>query len=182
MHLEALARSCHLLDELDEAIAAFREVAALHRELGDRLKEGAARAELAWPLVRAAENTAAEDACRQAIAILETLPPSRELANALRVKAHLRMLDRDRAEAESWGERAIRLARELGDDRIRAETEMVVGTARLVSGDDSGRASLDRSLATAAPNHSNRVFFDEQAMVDGTAIYAAVALRHLGVA
>ncbi len=36
--------------------------------------------------------------------------------------------------------------------------------------------------ATAAPNHSNRVMFDESAMVDGTAIYAAAALRHLAPA
>ena len=35
--------------------------------------------------------------------------------------------------------------------------------------------------ATAAPNHSNRVMFDENAMKHGVAIYASVALRHLGV-
>jgi hippurate hydrolase len=33
--------------------------------------------------------------------------------------------------------------------------------------------------ATAPQNHSNRVVFDEQAMIDGVALYAAVALRHL---
>ena len=33
--------------------------------------------------------------------------------------------------------------------------------------------------ATAAPNHSNRVVFDEGAMVNGIAVYGAVALRHL---
>ena len=33
--------------------------------------------------------------------------------------------------------------------------------------------------ATAAPNHSNRVMFDEDAMATGIALYAAVALRHL---
>ncbi len=32
-----------------------------------------------------------------------------------------------------------------------------------------------------APNHSNRVTFDESAMVDGIAVYSAVALQHLGV-
>ena len=42
-----------------------------------------------------------------------------------------------------------------------------------------GGTHADRNLATAAPNHSNRVVFDEQAMVDGIAIYAAVALDHL---
>jgi hippurate hydrolase len=42
-----------------------------------------------------------------------------------------------------------------------------------------GGTSSDRNLATAAPNHSNHVVFDEQAMVTGTAMYAAMALNHL---
>jgi amidohydrolase len=33
--------------------------------------------------------------------------------------------------------------------------------------------------ATAPQNHSNRVVFDEDAMEDGVALYAAIALRHL---
>ena len=37
----------------------------------------------------------------------------------------------------------------------------------------------DRNPATAAPNHSNRVMFDEAAMVNGVAVYSAMALRHL---
>jgi len=44
-----------------------------------------------------------------------------------------------------------------------------------------GGTHTDGSLATAAPNHSNRVVFDEEAMVTGTAMYAALALDHLGV-
>ena len=35
--------------------------------------------------------------------------------------------------------------------------------------------------ATAAPNHSNRVMFDELAMKTGIAMYASLALRTLGV-
>jgi hippurate hydrolase len=42
-----------------------------------------------------------------------------------------------------------------------------------------GGTHVDRNLATAAPNHSNRVVFDEQAMADGIATYAAVAMNHL---
>jgi metal-dependent amidase/aminoacylase/carboxypeptidase family protein len=43
-----------------------------------------------------------------------------------------------------------------------------------------GGTPTDRNLATAAPNHSNRVVFDEEAMVTGSAMYAALALDHLG--
>jgi amidohydrolase len=42
-----------------------------------------------------------------------------------------------------------------------------------------GGTHPERNLATAAPNHSNRVVFDEQAMITGTALYAAMALNHL---
>jgi len=42
-----------------------------------------------------------------------------------------------------------------------------------------GGTHHDRNPATAAPNHSNRVVFDEQAMVNGMAVYAGMAIRHL---
>ncbi len=42
-----------------------------------------------------------------------------------------------------------------------------------------GGTAPDRDPNTAAPNHSNRVMFDEAAMVNGIAVYSAMALRHL---
>jgi len=42
-----------------------------------------------------------------------------------------------------------------------------------------GATPPERNPASAAPNHSNRVFYDEDAMVTGMAVHAAVALRHL---
>ncbi|NND75083.1 MAG: amidohydrolase [Ilumatobacter sp.] len=42
-----------------------------------------------------------------------------------------------------------------------------------------GGTPLDRDLAKAAPNHSNRVYFDEGAMETGISLYAAAALRRL---
>lgn len=42
-----------------------------------------------------------------------------------------------------------------------------------------GGTPHDRDPSKAAPNHSNRVYFDENAMVDGMAVYSAMALRHL---
>ena len=44
-----------------------------------------------------------------------------------------------------------------------------------------GGTPPSRNLATAAPNHSNRVYFDESAMATGISLYAAAALRHLAV-
>ena len=44
-----------------------------------------------------------------------------------------------------------------------------------------GGTPADRDPATAAPNHSNRVTFDEPAMATGIATYAALALDRLRV-
>ncbi len=64
----------------------------------------------------------------------------------------------------------------MGAEDFSYVIEAVPGTMMFL-----GATPLDRNAATAAPNHSNRVFFDESAMVDGTAIYTAVAMRHLGL-
>lgn len=45
-----------------------------------------------------------------------------------------------------------------------------------------GGTPHDRRLSEAAPNHSNRVYFEEAAMGTGIALYAATALRRLAPA
>ena len=45
-----------------------------------------------------------------------------------------------------------------------------------------GATPHERNLASAAPNHSNRVFYDEACMSTGISLYSAVALRHLSTA
>jgi hippurate hydrolase len=45
-----------------------------------------------------------------------------------------------------------------------------------------GATPLDKNPAHAAPNHSNRVFYDEACMTTGIALYGAMALRHLSPA
>ncbi len=42
-----------------------------------------------------------------------------------------------------------------------------------------GGTPHDRNPATAAPNHSNRVYFEEESMATGIALYSMAALRHL---
>ncbi|MGD9701886.1 MAG: M20 family metallopeptidase [Acidimicrobiia bacterium] len=44
-----------------------------------------------------------------------------------------------------------------------------------------GATPHDRNPATAAPNHSNRVFYDEACMATGIALHTAIAIEHLGV-
>lgn len=74
-------------------------------------------------------------------------------------------------------QRTVRLPNPvMGAEDFSYVIERVPGTMMFLGG-----TSPDRNPATAPPNHSNRVMFDEAAMVDGAAMYAAVAMRHLGL-
>ncbi len=76
------ASECYLTDENAEAIEEERRALDLYRELGDRRMEGDALRALSvflWCPGRIAES---EQAGREAVAVLEGLPPGRELAMA----------------------------------------------------------------------------------------------------
>ena len=65
----------------------------------------------------------------------------------------------------------------MGAEDFSYVIEEVPGTMMFLGG-----TPLDRNVGEAAPNHSSKVYFEESAMVDGASIYAAVAMRHLGLA
>jgi predicted ATPase/DNA-binding CsgD family transcriptional regulator len=147
--LEGFAAACELIDRQEEAIAARREAIELWRMLQDPLREGANLAAIAWPLVRSGDNTAAEENADTAIAILKPLGPGREYAEALRMRAHLHMLDRDKDQALEWGDKAIHMAEQVGEARTLAGSNLIVGAALLVSDDQQGRSYIERSIEIA---------------------------------
>ncbi len=89
---------------------------------------------------------------------------------------------------DTFADRVLGIAgRVVGDDKVVRQPHPVMGAEdwsyvlQRVPGAMMflGGTHPDRNLASAAPNHSNRVQFDEQAMADGIAVYAAVALDQL---
>ncbi len=78
----------------------------------------------------------------------------------------------------------------IGDERVRIMPAPIMGSEDFsyvlekVPGAIIflGAAPAGSDLQTVPQNHSNRVVFDEPAMALGSALYAAVALRHLGTA
>ena len=146
-YCEAYAEECVIVDELAEAERGRRLALELRREAGDALKEGENLAELAWPLVRAGRNAEAEATSLRAIEVLERLAPSRQLAIAYRIQAHLTMLDRDCPVAVRLGHQAIALALRFDDKVTVAAAENVIGSALLVSGEEEGLVHLRRSIA-----------------------------------
>jgi amidohydrolase len=61
----------------------------------------------------------------------------------------------------------------MGAEDFSYVLQKVPGTMMFLGG-----TPPDRDPRSAAPNHSNRVWFDEQTMVQGIALYASVALDH----
>jgi DNA-binding CsgD family transcriptional regulator/tetratricopeptide (TPR) repeat protein len=125
--LEDCSRECFFTDQYDEGIAALEQALEIRRALGDRLEEGDALRRLSefhWCPGRTAES----DACaRAAVALLEGLPPGRELGWAYANLA-INCLSAARwEEAVVWGERAVELAKRLDATEIELHALATIG-------------------------------------------------------
>jgi predicted ATPase/DNA-binding CsgD family transcriptional regulator len=145
--LEALAVELNIIDRRPEAIVARREAIDIWRSLGDRLNLGGSLALLMILHFGVGETAEAERVTAEAIEILETLPPSRELARAYRMRATLHMFNRDVAPAVAWGEKAIAAAARFNDYETMAGAYNAIGSALIVVDYERGREALHRSLA-----------------------------------
>jgi DNA-binding CsgD family transcriptional regulator len=140
---------CYLTDQSDEAIDALREAASLYRESGDRLRQGKALTNLADILWCPGRGPEAKQISAQAIALLEQLPPSHELAYAYTVQA---FLDRTTAEPDSgreWSRRALELAEELDDPLTLCFALSSLGWGEIFSDLALGRHTFERARALA---------------------------------
>ena len=86
-------------------------------------------------------NEDAESYAKEAVALLETLPPSRELAMAYGNMSQLRMQVSE-ADTLRWGERAIALAERLHENEIVCYALISIGSAEVCLGDEKGQARM----------------------------------------
>ncbi|MFW6074507.1 MAG: ATP-binding protein [Chloroflexota bacterium] len=149
MLLEEYLQESYFVGDMSNGIGAAEEAIEAQREAGNLPKVGENLTWLAVMLVTAGRNAEAERASQQSLILLESLPPGPELAMATGVQAHLRMLNRDNAEAISLGRKAIELGERFDDIRTVVRGHNTVGAAMIVSGDDDGRAFLERSVELA---------------------------------
>jgi DNA-binding CsgD family transcriptional regulator len=147
--LEAFAGECQIIDQPADAIAAYRELVDIWTQLDRPLRVGEILTRLAFALVVSGRNHEAEQTSREAIALLDGLPPGVQLARAYRAQAHLRMLNRDTDDAVEIGARAIELAEQLGDTLTVIGANNTVGAAMIVAGNVGGESYLLRSLEMA---------------------------------
>jgi DNA-binding CsgD family transcriptional regulator/tetratricopeptide (TPR) repeat protein len=150
--LERLSYECFLTGRYARASEVRREALNIWRGIGAGPEEGDALcslSRLSWFEGRGVE---AGRYCADAIRVLESLPPSPVLAKAYCYRADLDMESHANESAIEFARRSVELA-ELGKDvLIVSMASSVLGVARLIIGDDSGWADLERSLQLALAN------------------------------
>jgi DNA-binding CsgD family transcriptional regulator len=147
--LEGCSVEAYLAGLAAEAVSARQAAVALWEAAGDleRVGEG-----LGW-LSRLHwwddNRPAAEAAAARAIDVLEPLPPGRQLAMAYSYQSQLDMLANRTEPSLAWGGRALELARRLDDQEALTHALTNIGSARLMEGDQGGRAELEEAFGVA---------------------------------
>ncbi|MCO8274735.1 AAA family ATPase [Actinoplanes sp. TRM 88003] len=128
-----------------EALDACREALALRTELGEPVAIGVGlrwMSRLSWWNGRPEQ---ARDFGFRSVEVLESQPPGPELAAAYSNLSQLFMLGDEDERSIVWAERAIELARALGDRDTEVHALINLGSARMHLGDPAGVAELRRA-------------------------------------
>jgi DNA-binding CsgD family transcriptional regulator len=146
--LEQRSFECYTTGKGRDAIADLEEALVYYREIGDARRVGACLCALFARRWCESDMDGAEAAVTEAVAVLEPLGPTSELALAYASASALAMNEERTEAALALGERAL----ELTDE---ADTQTLVyqlnnsGTATLLQGRAEGLAQLERSIALA---------------------------------
>jgi hypothetical protein len=141
--LDGYAGGCERSDQLDELIAARVRLGALHRHAGNVAAEAHNLSQLAMSYTLMLRHEDAGSANRQALALLQPLPPCAALATAWRVQAHLCMLARDHEASIRYSTDSLELAERLGERETAGLALNTLGASTIHVDYDAGRAHLE---------------------------------------
>jgi DNA-binding CsgD family transcriptional regulator len=144
--LERRSQACYLTDQNDAAVEAIEDALVCRRQLGQRLEEGDSLRWLSQILWCPGRTVEAERAAREAVTLLEALPPGRELAMAYANLGQTYSAAARPEEVVSWAGRALELAERLDDTEIAVHALATIGTCEFA---DGGTEKLERSLELA---------------------------------
>jgi predicted ATPase/DNA-binding CsgD family transcriptional regulator len=144
--LEACSIELRFSNRTDEMVTLLQKALEIWHSIGDRLRESAILDFLAEAFFLLGQNTKLEATSQEAVAVLDGLPPSAELARAYRGQCFVRMNHRDCVEAVEWGEKAIMLAERFEDYETLARAYNYAGCALIVMDYERGLAFMERSL------------------------------------
>ena len=146
---ELHAIECNVTNDFTSALSSAGHALALWRTLGDTAAQARALILIGRQYWKSGQKALADRHVADAITLLETLPPGRELAMACSARSQLAMTSGQLAETLEFGQRALDLATRIGEHDVTAHALNNMGTALLASGDRRGLETLQRSLAIA---------------------------------
>jgi DNA-binding CsgD family transcriptional regulator/tetratricopeptide (TPR) repeat protein len=158
--LERRAYACYLIGEFDEGLEAQEQALECHREIGDRLSEGDSLRSLSRLLRYVGRTDDAFRAGKEAVAVLESLPPGHELGMAYCNLSHLHMHQEDPAGTDEWATRAVELANKLADDEVLVYALTNVANMEYLAGKGPKKTEecLELALREGIEEHAGRAY------------------------
>jgi ATP/maltotriose-dependent transcriptional regulator MalT len=159
---EAHANECHLINDVSHGIESGQRACELWQELGNTPAHARMLLLLGNQFWKAGDRALADRHVADAVALLESLPPSRDLAMAHSARARLAMTRSNFEETMSCGQQALQLAERLGSHDVQAHALNNMGTALMNVGDPAGIEMLRKSLAISLEHklqdHAGRAY------------------------
>ena len=140
---------CYVTAQDEAGLASIAAAVECYRQLG---ADGGLGATLRWQalaLLNWGRATEAQVSAREAISVLERLPPGHELAMAYNVAGSLATLQEDTAEGIVWTSRALELADSVESTEARVAALGMLGLAEVLRGSPHGWTRLEEALALA---------------------------------
>ena len=144
---ESHANECHLINDVSRGIDSARRAHELWGALGNTPAVARMLLLLGTQYWKAGDRALAEQHVGEAVALLESLPPSEDLAMGYSARARLAMTAGNVRETLMFSEKAIELAEQLKSPDVQAHALNNMGAALMNTGDPSGVQMLQKSLA-----------------------------------
>lgn len=147
--LEGLAREYLLIGRATDAIQAGEDALGLWQSLDRPQRVGYNLRWLSRIYWWVGQGTKAIHCADAAVNVLQTLPPDSELAWAYSYRSMLAMLAEETADAQSWGNRTVELAEQLGDEELLVHASHTLEMTRLNADDQQKETEAGQSLKLA---------------------------------
>jgi DNA-binding CsgD family transcriptional regulator/tetratricopeptide (TPR) repeat protein len=156
-----LSFELRLLGRFQSAVDAGQQALALWRQAGNRLRQGDTLCTLSWALERLGRGPDSVAAAEAAVAVLEPLRPTVELARAYAHLAFARMVNSEYQAAIDLAVRAQAIAKPLGALDVLSDALNTQGCSVAHTGGDwTGylRRALDLALSAGLDGQAARAF------------------------
>jgi DNA-binding CsgD family transcriptional regulator len=159
---ESRAHACYLSGQFSPAIDAQQSALAAYRAINEQVKVGDSLRSLSRLLRYVGRAAEALAVSKEAVAVLEKLPPGRELALAYANLSHLYVNAEDDGQSRLWGVHGLELAKRIGDVESEVYSRTNLEVRDLLNRVPGTVDNLVQTLRLAQDNgldeHAGRVF------------------------